>query len=464
MSDAFTKSSPLRVAIIGSGPSGFYAVDALLKKDIPVEISMFERLPIPYGLVRSGVAPDHPKLKNAIKVYDNLARSPEFTYFGNVTVGRDITIEELKACYHAIILCCGAETDRRLGIPGEDLPGSHTATEFVGWYNGHPDYRDRVFDLSHETAVVIGQGNVAADVSRILAKSVDELKHTDIAEHALEALAASRIRDIYVIGRRGPAQAKFTSKELKEFGELADCAPVVDPAELSLNPASVSELEDKDNVGARKVYELFQGFAENPPAGQSRRVHFTFSKSPVEILGDERIEKLQLEHNRLGGEPFRQSAEGTGEIMELECGILFRSIGYRGVPVPGVPFDEQRGVIPNEAGRVVEDGSVLGQLYVSGWIKRGATGIIGTNKPDSVATIASLLDDREKLAAMGEKSGAEETLRLLNERGIRYVSFADWEKIDRAEIDRGESRNKPREKYTRLEDMLSLLDDGTSRH
>lgn len=458
MSEYFSESNPLKVAIVGSGPSGFYAVDALLKKDVPVEISMFERLPIPYGLVRSGVAPDHPKLKNAIKVYASLAESPKFTYFGNVTIGRDITIDELKAAYHAVILSCGAETDRKLGIPGEDLPGSHTATEFVGWYNGHPDYRDREFDLSHETAIIIGQGNVAADVSRILAKTADELKHTDIAEHALEALAESRVRDIYVVGRRGPAQAKFTSKELKEFGELADCAPVVDPKELVLNPASITELEDRENAGGKKVYELFQGFAENPPVNQSRRVHFTFCKSPVEITGKNRVEKLKLEINRLGGDPFSQSAEGTGEFMELDCGILFRSIGYRGVPVPGVPFDDKRGVIPNRDGRVLDGGEPVVQLYVSGWIKRGATGIIGTNKPDSVATITSLLEDKGKFEAMGERSGAEETLRLLNERGIRYVSFADWEKIDRAEIERGQSRDKPREKYTRIEEMLALLE------
>jgi len=458
MNSEFSESSPLRIAIVGSGPSGFYAIDALLKKDIPVEISMFERLPAPYGLVRSGVAPDHPKLKKAIKVYTSLAQSPVFTYFGNVTVGSDISIDELKAAYHAVVLSCGAETDRKLGISGEDLPGSHTATEFVGWYNGHPDYRDREFDLSHETAVVIGQGNVAADVSRILAKTLDELKNTDIAQHALEVLAESRIRDIYVIGRRGPAQAKFTSKELKEFGELADCTPVVDPEELVLNPASITELEDKDNANNKKVYELFRSFAESPPGNRSRRVHFTFCKSPIEITGESRVEKLKLEINRLSGEPFNQSAEGGGEFVELDCGILFRSIGYRGVPVAGVPFDEKRGVIPSLDGRVIEGDSPVDQLYVSGWIKRGATGIIGTNKPDSVATIASLLEDLEKFEAMGQRSGAEEALRLLNERGIRYVSFTDWEKIDRAEVERGQPRNKPREKYTRIEEMLALLD------
>ncbi len=458
MSGTFSASNPLKVAIVGSGPSGYYAVDALLKSETPVEISMFERLPIPYGLVRSGVAPDHPKLKNAIKVYAKLSEAPEFRYFGNVTVGSDITVEELKQAYHAVIFTCGAETDRKLGIPGEDLTGSHTATEFVGWYNGHPDYRDREFDLSHETAVVIGQGNVAADVSRILAKTVDELKHTDIAQHALDALAESRIRDIYVVGRRGPAQAKFTSKELKEFGELEDCAPVVDPGELALNQASIAELEDKDNAGGKRVYDIFKAFSETPPGKQNRRVHFTFCKGPVEITGTGRVEKLKLEKNELSGEPFSQSARGTGEYMELDCGILFRSIGYRGVPVPGVPFDDKRGVIPNDDGRVLDGDQPADQLYTAGWIKRGATGIIGTNKPDAAATVQAMLGDTGKLEALGNKSGAEETLHILDERGIRYVNFADWEKIDRSEIERGEAKGKPREKYTRIDEMLDLLD------
>ena len=403
MSQLGTPDNPLLVAVVGSGPSGFYAVDALLKTDLEVRINMFERLPVPYGLVRSGVAPDHPKLKQAIKVYARLAEAGEFNYIGNVTAGRDISIDELRATHHALILTCGAETDRRLGIPGEDLPGSYTATEFVGWYNGHPDYRDRQFDLSHETAVIIGQGNVAADVSRILAKTVDELKHTDISKHALDVLAASKVKNIYVIGRRGPAQAKFTSKELKEFGALADCDPVIDADELALNPESEAELE---NTGNKKIYDLFCGFADRE-AVKDRRCIFTFLKSPREILGDGRVERLLIEKNTLSGEAFRQSARGSGETFSLDTGIVFRSIGYHGIPMPGVPFDESRGVFSNDKGRVTRDGAVERGLYTAGWIKRGPTGIIGTNKADSVETVGLLLEDLDGLDNGENKRGAE---------------------------------------------------------
>ena len=453
MSRLGTSGNPLTVAIVGSGPSGFYAVDALLKADIEVRINMLERLPVPYGLVRSGVAPDHPKLKQAINVYARIAESEQFNYIGNVTAGQDISIDELRAAHHAVILTCGAETDRRLGIPGEDLPGSYTATEFVGWYNGHPDYRDRQFDLSHDTAVIIGQGNVAADVSRILAKTVDELKHTDIAEHALEALTESKIRNIYVIGRRGPAQAKFTSKELKEFGVLDACDPVIDADELKLNPESETEL---GNTGNKKIYDLFCGFAGRELT-RDRRCIFTFLKSPREILGDGRVERLLIEKNALSGEAWRQSARGSGETFTLDTGIVFRSIGYHGIPMPGVPFDESRGVFSNAQGRVVRDDEVERGLYTAGWIKRGPTGIIGTNKADSVETVKMLLEDLDSLDSGADKRGAAACYELLDQRKVRHISFADWKKIDSAEIARGEPVGKPREKYTRISDMLALL-------
>ncbi|MEX2353135.1 MAG: NADP oxidoreductase, partial [Gammaproteobacteria bacterium] len=363
MTETGTNQTPYKVAVVGSGPSGFYAVEALFKSGLPLEIDMFERLPIPYGLVRSGVAPDHPKLKQAIQVYAKIAASPGFSFFGNVTVGRDISVETLQSFYHAVIFTCGAESDRKLGIPGEDLPGSHTATEFVGWYNGHPDYRDREFDLSHNTAVIFGQGNVAADVARILAKTRKELEHTDIAEHALEVLSQSKIREIYVIGRRGPAQAKFTSKELKEFGELEDCQAIVDAGELGLNPQSEIELADKSSAGTKKVFELFSEFSQIPArSNKTRRVHFTFLKSPLEFTGARRLEQVRLEINTLSGEPFSQSARGTGQIIEMDAGIVFRSIGYRGVPIAGLPFDDKRGIIPNQDGRVIDAGQVLPRL------------------------------------------------------------------------------------------------------
>ncbi len=417
---------------------------------------MYERLPIPYGLVRSGVAPDHPKLKQVIKVYAKIAESPQFRFFGNVTIGIDVSVAELDSLYHMIVFTCGAETDRKLGIPGEDLAGSHTATEFVGWYNGHPDYQDRSFDLSQEVAVIIGQGNVAADVSRILAKSPDELKNTDITENALDALAKSNIRDIYVIGRRGPAQAKFTPKELQEFGELEDCDAVVEKRETMLNPESKTERLEESNV--EKVCALFEEFAkESNTLSKRKRVHFTFLKSPVEFVGTDRVEKIRLEINALKGEPFKQSARGTGKVIELETGLVFRSIGYRGVPMPGVPFDDSRGVIPNNGGRIVDGNKVVPNKYVAGWIKRGPTGVIGTNRADSIATVKAMLEDVDGINPETKKLGGEGAIELLRERGVRHVSFADWKKIDQSEIERGARKGKPREKFTRVDEMLKIL-------
>lgn len=449
----------LKVAIVGSGPSGFYAAEALARSGRDPEIDMFERLPAPYGLVRNGVAPDHPKLKQPIQLYARIAASPAFRLFGNVTVGRDIPVDALRSLYHAVIFTCGAESDRRLQVPGEELPGIHSAREFVGWYNGHPDFRDRTFDLDHETAVVFGQGNVASDVARILAKTHDELKHTDIAAHALDVLAASRVRDIYVVGRRGPAQAKFTPRELREFGELDTCAPVVDEAELALNACSESELADRRNTGAQRVFELFRDFsARGASADAPRRVHFTFLKSPVEFSGHDRLEKLRLEINRLTGEPFAQRAQGTGRTVEWEAGIAFCSIGYRGTPIPGLPFDADRGVIPNRDGRVVAAEGVVPGVYVSGWIKRGPTGIIGTNRADSAATVQALLEDFSDSEPLCRKEGRRGLTPLLSGNRVRHISFDDWQKIDTREIERGSAGGKPREKFTCVHEMLAVLD------
>ena len=448
---------PFRVAIVGSGPSGFYACDSLLKSEISCQITMLERLPVPYGLVRSGVAPDHPKLKQAIQIYARIAESIDFKLLANVTVGKDLSVEELLATHHAVIFAHGAETDRKLGIPGEDLAGSHTATEFVGWYNGHPDYRDRKFDLSFERAVIIGQGNVAADVARILAKSIDELKHTDIAEHALDTLAESKIREIVVVGRRGPAQVKFTPKELREVENLEVCQTIIDSDEMELNPESQTELEDKGNSGQRKIYEQLNKLSNMDKVEKPKSCRFTFLKGPKELLGQQRLEKVVFEKNQLEGDALRQSARGTGETVELETGILFRSIGYRGVPLTGLPFDEKSGVIPNIDGRIVENGNALPGLYVTGWIKRGPTGIIGTNRADSVATVQSLLEDVQLLDTGEEKSGADGVCNLLQSRNVRYVNFEEWKKIDQSEIDRGQPKSKPREKYTYVTEMLALL-------
>ncbi len=451
-----SESNPLRVAIVGSGPSGFYATEALIKSDLTVEIDLIERLPAPFGLVRSGVAPDHPKLKQAIEVYKKIAQNPEFNFVGNVTVGKDVSAKELQEMYHAVIYTCGAETDRKLGIPGEDLAGSYTATEFVGWYNGHPDYRDRTFDLSHETAVVIGQGNVAADVSRILAKSVDELKHTDISQHALDALAESKIKTIYVVGRRGPAQAKFASKELKEFLEIENCRAYIDPEEMKLNEVSQQELEAKEGRGNKKNVEIFQKFADSENSGKPRTCISTFLKSPVRLEGNGRLEKVVLEINELSGEPFKQSAKGTGKEIEIDCGILFRSIGYNGVPIEGVPFYDRWGTIPNIEGRITaeQDGAVVPGLYTAGWIKRGPSGIIGTNRACAVETVEMLLEDVPSFTA--DKPGRDALYKVLDSNAAKYINYPQWEKIDAAEVAAGEPKGKPREKFTRRDEMLEI--------
>ncbi len=460
MSDLGTARLPLRVAIVGSGPSGFYAAEALLKAEPEIHVDMFDRLPTPFGLVRGGVAPDHPKIKSVTRVYNKIAGAPGFAFWGNVTIGRDVTVEELGRFYDAIIFASGAETDNRLDIPGEDLKGSHTATEFVGWYNGHPDYRDREFDMSAEVAVVIGQGNVAMDVSRILSKTVHELRETDIAEHALEVLAESKVRTIHLIGRRGPVQAKFTQPEIKEIGELEDCDPVLAPADLDLDPASQAELDDPKNQHAKKNMKVLQSFAERGEPSKQRRYHIHFFQSPKEIRGADRVESIVLERNRLEGEPFKLKAVGTGALEELPCGLVFRSVGYRGVAIPGVPFDERRGVIPNLDGRVVLESAVQPGRYVVGWIKRGPSGVIGTNKPDSQATVKALLEDMPNLKPCAHRDGVE-LLELLESRKIRHVTFMDWQRIDDAEIERGKLKGKPREKFARIQEMLDILESSS---
>jgi ferredoxin/flavodoxin---NADP+ reductase len=449
---------PLRVAIVGSGPSGFYAAEALLKDNRHILVDMYERLPTPFGLVRGGVAPDHQKIKTAARVYEKTAEREGFGYLGNVTVGVDISIAELRDFYDAIIFASGAQTDRRMGIPGEDTPGSHTATEFVAWYNGHPDYRDCTFDLTQETAVIIGQGNVAVDVCRILAKSVEELKHTDIARHALEALAESRVKDIYMIGRRGPLQAKFTLLEIKELGNLAICDPIVDPADLDLDLLSQVELDGPYNASGKKTYPVLQEFARRLPPAKPRRCHFWFLYSPISIEGDKRVERIVLEKNQLVGDPGDLRAQGAGQLVELPCGLVFRSVGYRGIPLPDLPFDERRGLIPNDRGRVLDHGQPVPGLYVAGWIKRGPSGVIGTNKPDSIETVERLLEDIPLLTPSAE-ADSQALHRLLAKRGVRVVNFQDWRKIDAAEIAQGEPSGKPREKFTRVEEMLSILNE-----
>ena len=451
--------NPLRVAIVGSGPAGFYAADHLLRReDVAVEVDMLDRLPTPFGLVRGGVAPDHPKIKSVIRVYEKTAARDGYRFFGNVQLGRDVSAAELAERYHAVVYAYGAETDRHLGIPGEDLPGSGPATAFVGWYNAHPDYADVEFDLSCERAVVIGNGNVATDVTRMLALTRDELATTDTADHAIDPLAGCAIREIVVLGRRGPVQAAFTNPELRELGEMVDADIHVDPAELELDELSRRYLENEADITARKNVEILAGFATKPPEGKPKRIVLRFLTSPIEIQGNGRVERLVVGRNELHrDESGAIRARDTGERETIEAGLVLRSIGYKGIPIEGIPFDERRGVIPNEGGRVLEQRSHMPGQYAVGWIKRGPTGVIGTNKKDAQETVDRLFEDLEAGRVPDpprpEPSAIEE---LLGERRPDHVTYKGWEAIDRTEVERGKPQGRPRVKFCQIDEMVEV--------
>ena len=440
--------------MVGSGPAGFYAAGALLGHDPPVEVDLFDRLPTPWGLVRLGVAPDHPKIKSVSRAFEKIAQRPGFRFFGNVDVGRDISHEELAEHYDAVVYAYGAQADRRLGIPGEDLPGSWAATEFVAWYNGHPDFQDIPFDLSSERAVVIGNGNVAVDVARMLALVSEEISPTDTTDEAIAAILGSGIREIVVLGRRGPVQAAFTTPELQELRELAGADLVVDPADLELDPVSAAALE-VDTALARRNVEVLREVAAAPTTGKERRVVLRFCVSPVAIVGDERVEGVEVVRNDLVADERGQiRAVPTEEREVIPCGIVLRSVGYRGTEISGVPFDERRATIRNDQGRVVdEDGAPIPGLYCAGWIKRGPSGVIGTNKKDATETVELLLEDAEAglLPARGEGDIAE----ALSARGVEPVSYAGWEAIDAVERARGEEQRRPRVKLCHWDELLA---------
>lgn len=447
-----TESRPLRVAVVGSGPSGFYAAEALLQSRLAVEVDIIERLPVPYGLVRFGVAPDHAKLKSVTAIFAGIARDTRVCYFGNVTLGLDVSVEQLTDMYHAVVISTGAGGDQRLNIDGEELDGVYAARDFVGWYNGHPDCASHNFDLSQEIVTVVGQGNVAIDVCRILAKSVDELKETDIAEHALEALAGSRVKEIHLVGRRGPVQAKFTPKELRELGTLVGWQPIVDPSDLKLNLASLDEISNPNLANAKKNVEILKGFAEKPRDGR-RPLYLDFFQTPVSLSGDCCLRAITFERQRLEGKAMSQVAKGTGERFVRPSGLLFRSVGYRGQEMPGLPFDDRRGVISNVDGRVVDaSGIQLPGLYTSGWIKRGPTGIIGTNRACSVDTVTRLIEDLPLLDE--DKPGRSALTDHLDRHKHRYISFSNWLNIEQFELGRGRERNKVAEKLVNVSEML----------
>jgi ferredoxin--NADP+ reductase len=460
-------SDTKRVAVVGAGPAGFYACEDLLKAGF--EVDLYDALPTPFGLVRAGVAPDHPKIKSVTKRYEKTASEPGFRFFGGVEMGADVERAELLERYHGVVYAVGTRDDNRLAVPGEDRPGSHAATEFVAWYNGHPDFADREFDLSAGRAVVIGNGNVAIDVARMLVLDPDELSVTDTADHALVGLAQAQIDHVVILGRRGPAQAAFTNPELLELGELKRADVIVSPAEVELDPVSARWLEEQGDRTARRNVEVLTEYSQREPSGKSHRIELRFLRSPVEVLGDGdsgATSGLRVVRNRI--EPDDSGnlrAVATAEQQVIDCGLVLRSIGYRGRPLPGVPFDERRGLIRNDGGRVTdEDGQPLPGEYVVGWIKRGPSGVIGTNKKDATDTITKLVDDAER-GRLNEPlaSDPEAIDAWLRARVPALVSWAGWQTIDRHETSAGEPHGRPRVKLVRVPEMLAIAEQAPVR-
>ena len=454
----------MRVAIIGSGPAGFYAAEALLRRtDTVVHVDMFDRLPTPYGLVRGGVAPDHQSIKTVVRVYEKTAARPTFRFLGNVCLGRDVMVEDLRRHYHQIIYAVGSEADRRLGIPGEGMSRCTPATVFIGWYNGHPDYRQAKIDLSVSRVAVVGNGNAAIDAARMLLRTPAELEKTDIAAHALEALRNSRVREVYILGRRGPEQASFTPPELKEFGEMEDVDPIVAPEEL----AGCAIPEAEGNSQQEKNLKILQAFAARQPGAKTqlsektKKLHLRFLVSPTEVIADAdgNVAGLVLEKNRLEIQPDGAvSARSTGEVETLDVGMVLPAIGFTAKRIAGVPYDEEARVIANEDGRVVDPVSrtVIANEYVVGWARTGSHGLIGSHKGASAHVVEHMIADGAGLEAR-ELPDREAIDTLLRERGAQIVSFDDWKRLDDVEVARGARRGAPRDKITDVGAMLAVL-------
>lgn len=437
----------LKVAVIGSGPAGVYSAGALTQHG-DVLVDVFDQLPTPFGLVRYGVAPDHPKIKSISTALQKVLEDPAVRFLGNVEVGTQITLEELHRHYDALIFASGAMVPRPLGVPGEHLAGNFAATEFVAWYCGHPDEPMDRFTLQSRSVAVIGSGNVALDVTRMLAKLADDLRDTDMPGQVLDVLERSRVEDIHLIGRRGPVQAKFTTPLLRELGELVNADVLLDPGELELDEMSRARLATDPN--ARRNYEVLQAWADRPPSGRARRVHVRFRVRPVEVLGDSTVSGLRLERTRLDPTGL---ATGTGETQTVDASMILCATGHKGLSIPGIPFDEETGVIPNVAGRVVRDGTATSGVYVAGWIKRGATGVIGTNKHDAKETVTALLEDAPSLPPAPVRD-PDEVLRLLAERDIDAVTWQGWSAIELAEADLGRAQGRERAKIADREALL----------
>ncbi|MFE3293868.1 4Fe-4S binding protein [Rhodococcus sp. NPDC059234] len=453
-----TDQDPFRVAIVGSGPSGFYAARELMAfKRSGIEVDMFDRLPTPWGLVRAGVAPDHPETKAVTELFAEVARRPGFRLHLNVEVGKHITHDDLLAHHHAVIYAVGAPSDRHLGIPGEELPGSLAATEFVAWYNGHPDYAGHAFDLTGSRAVIVGNGNVALDVARLLVVGADVLAKTDMAEHAVEALRSSAIEEVVLLGRRGPAQAAFTNPELLALGHLPDVDVVVDPAELELDEVSAAEVAA--SPAKRLKLDILREYAARPLAGHRKRIVLRFLVSPVEVQGTDHVTGLLVARNEMvAGEDGTLRARSTEQTELLETGLVLRSVGYRGVPVADLPFDEQRGTISNVGGRVTEVGTdvPVPGTYTAGWIKRGPSGVIGTNRQCAHDTIALILEDLAADRLNPPKGDGEALTSLLAERAPEELDWAGWKLIDARERELGKAAGRPRVKMLDIDEMVAL--------
>jgi ferredoxin--NADP+ reductase len=455
-----------RVAIVGAGPAGAFAAASLWRVRGNAEVDLFERLPTPWGLLRGGVAPDHQEIKRLADTFDRETLARGCRLFGNVEVGVDISHAELMRHYSAVIYATGAQTDKSLGIPGEELPGSWAATEFVAWYNGHPDYRSLEFDLSTRRAVVIGNGNVAVDVTRMLTLSPGALQRTDVADHALEALRRSRIEEVVVLGRRGPAQAAFTSSELRELGHPDGGGVQVDPEEVELDPLSRSWLESEGTFTARRNVALLREFATEPkPSDASRRIVLRFLRSPVEIRGGDRVEAVDVGRNEIvrADDGSLRPRLLDEEIETIRCGLVLRSVGYRAVPLPGIPFDERSFVLPNDRGRVLgADGEPLPGVYAVGWIKRGPTGVLGTNKRDAAETLGCLAEDlaADRLPAPPYPE-PERVEALLAERKPDLVTVEGWRAIDAHELERGTGQLRPRVKLASRDELLTAAGAAT---
>jgi len=461
-----SETRPLTVAIIGSGPSGFYAADHLLKQeDLHVEVDMFEKLPTPYGLVRAGVAPDHQQIKSVSKIFEKLAQNSQFRFWGNVEFGKDALKYEFFKYFDAIIYAVGAQSDRTMNIKGEGLIGSFSATEFVGWYNGHPDYRDLKIDFSNENVAIIGIGNVAIDIARILAKSIEELSKTDITQHALDQLSESKIKNIYLIARRGPMQSAFTPAGTKELFHMSEAAAYVNPEELKIEEETKNIISETGDKRLIQNLQFLEQISKNDPSNYKKAIHFLFRRSPLELSGiNNKVNQIKIVKNELFQDEFGNlKAKATDVCEEISTSLVFRSIGYKTKPIQDIPFNDKKGIIANKDGRVfdLKNDKVVKSEYVTGWAKRGPSGVIGTNKPDSVETVNFLLEDIKNKTS--EKFSDSPELRIqswLTSKNIPFVPFKQWQILDSHEIELGQSKEKPREKITSVEEMLKIIKDN----